>query len=584
VHVNNGYRYASTQPPFLDPVTGEKKYRRIHWGRVVDGGKFIPGDEFWLASPEERARLIFPDGWDLTEISQFTGLRHPGRPCCDNRCTNSLYGHVWLLERIAESTGLRKDLEAVFGGNSELADDILTLAMFPYLTSWTYNRVARWQRDVKTPSSRELTPTAITRLAQAITERHRVELLRLRGARLDKGELCGVDSTSRSTYGKCLAEIRWGKNKERLPLEQTTEVVAYALSSHMPVYYRSFQGNIPDSRTLGVMLADLDHAGFKKVVLITDRGFETLRNLEKHISRGQPMIMCTTTSKKDVAKAIEEMGALADLSADMELDPDEKLYHRQYDVDYQVKGKGSAVATADRLKMNLYLDTVQRARDLMEVSIALGEQRKSLEELVGEEIDLDDYSAMKSGFNFFKVDYDPAARMIKTFEVDDRKVARAKKNCGFFSIMTHKVDFDAMTTLHNYRLRDEQEKCFQQMKDQMVSDRHRSWSEEGKAGRLLILFVGLILSSVVRHVWKSTKMRDLFKSSLEMVDEMRAIRCVEHPHKAMVITPFVGRQLEICEAFGFGIPENCAPIYTSRQTKVKRGRGRPPKKRVELDY
>jgi hypothetical protein len=295
------------------------------------------------------------------------------------------------------------------------------------------------------------------------------------------------------------------------------------------------------------------------------------------------MIMCTKTSQKDVAKAIEEICALADFSVDMELDPDEKLYHKQYDVDYHVKGKVSAVVAADRLKMNLYLDPVQRVRDLVELSIVLGEQRKALEELIGEVVELDDYTAIKGGFSYYKVDYDPATRMVKSFEVNDRKVAKAKKNCGFFSIMTHKVDFDAMTTLHNYRLRDEQEKCFQQMKDQMVSDRNRAWSEEGKTGRLLILFVGLILSSSVRHVWKSTNMHDLFKSSLEMVDEMRAIRCIENPHKAKVITPFVGKQLEICEAFGFGIPENSAPLYASRQAKAKRGRGRPPKARVELD-
>jgi hypothetical protein len=47
------------------------------------------------------------------------------------------------LERIAESAGLRNDLEAVFDGNKELVGDILTLAMFPYLTSWTCNRAAR---------------------------------------------------------------------------------------------------------------------------------------------------------------------------------------------------------------------------------------------------------------------------------------------------------------------------------------------------------------------------------------------------------------------------------------------------------
>ncbi|MCL1919269.1 MAG: hypothetical protein FWG14_13415, partial [Peptococcaceae bacterium] len=74
----------------------------------------------------------------------------------------------------------------------------------------------------------------------------------------------------------------------------------------------------------------------------------------------------------------------------------------------------------------------------------------------------------------------------------------------------------------------------------------------------------------------------LFSSSLEILDEMRPIRMIEHTNRAKTITPFVGAQIDICEAFGFEIPEGCAPAYTSRH-KPARKRGRPPKKTVELD-
>ena len=121
------------------------------------------------------------------------------------------------------------------------------------------------------------------------------------------------------------------------------------------------------------------------------------------------------------------------------------------------------------------------------------------------------------------------------------------------------------------------------MKDQMVSDRQRNWSEEGKTGRLFILFVSLILSSYVRHVWKSTSLHELFPSSLDILDEMRPIRMIEHTNRAKVITPFVGAQVDICEAFGFDIPKGCAPTYTSRQKTVRK-RGRPPKKTIEQDF
>ena len=582
LHVINGYRYASTQPSYVDPSTGKKKYRHIHWGSVDKNLKFIPGAQFYLATPEKRAHLIFPKEWDLSEAAKLTGLREPGRPTYDGDCQNRLYGDTWLLEQIAIKTGIRQDLEAVFSENREIVDDILTLAMFPYLTKFTYNRVARWQRTTKAPSSRELTPTEITRLTQSITERHRMALLRLRAARLGKDELCAVDSTSRSAYGTSLADIRWGKNKEFLPLAQTTEVVVYTLSSHMPVYYRTFPGNMPDSRSIEVILTDLEHTGFKDLVLFTDRGYDSLRNLEKYILRGQSVVMCAKTGQREVIKAIQGLGEFSARPEGMVIDPEAKLYHKQYDLDYAVKSNGQSVKKSDQLKLNLYFDPIRRGSELMELDIALSLQEESLAELLKNGSVLGEDSELKRDYCYYKVSYDPNTREIKSYELKEKNVAKARSLSGFFSIITHRLAFDAMQAFHTYRLRDEQEKYFQQMKDQMGADRQRNWSEEGKTGRLFILFVSLILSSYVRHIWKTSELYDLFSSSLDVVDEMRPIRLVEHTNRAKVITPFVGAQVTICKAFGFAIPEGCAPTYESRQ-KPKRKRGRPPKRVVETD-
>jgi transposase len=427
-----------------------------------------------------------------------------------------------------------------------------------------------------------LTPTEITRLTQSITEQHRMELLKLRAARLGKDELCAVDSTSRAAYGDSLADIRWGRNKEHLPLEQTTEVVVYTLSGHMPVYYRTFPGNMPDSRSLEVILADLGHAGFKNLVLITDRGYETLRNLEKYILHGQSMIMCTKTGQKEVVKAIQGLGEYGARPEGMEIDSDAKIYYKQYDIDYAVESIGSSSKKADRLKLNLYFDPIRRGHELMELDIAISLQKTALCELLKNKTVMDNDAVIKRNYCYYKVTYDSATRVIQSFELDGKKIAKARSFFGFFSIMTHRLDFDTMKTFRTYRLRDEQEKYFQQMKDQMVSDRQRNWSEEGKSGRLFILFVSLILSSYARHVWKNTELHDMFSSSLDIFDEMRSIRCIEHTNRAKILTPFVGAQVDICKAFDFEIPKGYAPTYTSRQ-KPKRKRGRPTKKTVERD-
>lgn len=578
-HRTKGYVYASTQPSIIDSETGQRSTRRIHWGKLEEGDKFIPGERFYSATPQERSQLIFPDGWDISEAEKFSGLRHAGRPACDYQCDNRLYGDIWLLEQVASITGIRQDLNSVFMGNSEFVDDLLTLAIYPYLTGWTFNRVARWQTYSRAPSSRELTPSAITRLTQSITERHRMELLKLRAARVGKDELCAVDSTTRSAYGSSLADIQRGRNKDLLPLEQTTEVVVYGLTNHMPVYYRTFPGNIPDSRTLDVICTDLDHADFKNLILVTDRGYDTLRNLEKYILRGQRMIMCVKVGQKDVCEAIEKLGKFSGRPEGMEADRDAKHYFKMFEFDYEVKGTGSSVKSANRLRLHLFFDSRRRASELFRLDLDLSDQAAALNALLESGEVVEDVATAKKDNSYYTLVWDKAAGKLLSFKRNDNKVVKAERLSGFFSILTHRLDFDSQKTFHSYRLRDEQEKCFQQMKSQLASDRQRNWSEDGKTGRLFILFISLILSSHVRHVWRSTSLHEKFSSSLEVLDAMRPIRCIEHANRAKKITPFVGAQLEICEAFGVKVPDDCAPAYVSRQ-KTKRKRGRPPKKKA----
>jgi hypothetical protein len=324
------------------------------------------------------------------------------------------------------------------------------------------------------------------------------------------------------------------------------------------------------------------HAGFKDLILITDRGYESLRNLEKYILRGQSMIMCVKAGQKDVSKAIKGLGEFGVRPVEMVVDSEAMIYHTQYDIEYAVESTGQAAKMSDRLKLNLYFDPVRRDLDLMELDIALSFQEATLGDLLKNKAILSADTWIKREFCYYKVVYDPVTRVIKSYERNENKISKVRSLSGFFAIMTHGVDYDAITAFRTYRLRDEQEKYFQQMKDQMSSDRQRNWSEEGKTGRLFILFVSLILSSYVRHIWKSTRLHELFHSSLDILDEMRPIRLIEHINKAKVVTPFIGAQVDICETFGLNMQDGCAPTYVSRQKPIRK-RGRPLKKTVIRD-
>lgn len=580
-HKTNGYCYAATQPGAINPATGKKDYHYIHWGKLEDGNRFVPGKAYILASPEERSKLIFPDDWDISAIEELSGRRKPGRPAYNGNDVNRFYGDVWLLEQLAVKLGIRKDLMAVFDGNGEIVNDILTLAYFPIITDYAYRRLPRWQRIVKTPSDCELIPSYVTRLTQNITEQHRKELLELRAARLEEGEILAVDSTSRSAWGDNLADIHWGKNKDHLPLPQTKEVVAYTLTSHMPVYYRTFPGNMPDSRSLPVILADMDHAGFKDVIFVTDRGYESLRNLETYIIKGMPFIACSEVGSGFVLEQIRSFGEFNTRPDDMEVDPVLQVYYKQIDYTYDVKSKGKCIKTG-QLKVNLYLDPVRRSSELVFLDSEIKLQEEEITNRINEQIPCEDDATLKRKLRYFKVQYDQTTRLIKSYALDDKKVSKARMTSGFFAITTMGLTMDAIETYKHYRLRDEQEKYFQQMKSQLHFDKQQNSSEEGKTGRLFILFISLILTSHIRHIWKTTKLNKLFESSLDILDEMRPIRCIEHTNKAKVITPFVGDQVDICEAFDVSIPDGCRPDYRSKRKEQKR-RGRPRKPLTERE-
>ena len=109
----------------------------------------------------------------------------------------------------------------------------------------------------------------------------------------------------------------------------------------------------------------------------------------------------------------------------------------------------------------------------------------------------------------------------------------------------------------------------------------RVCTESSKHGRMFICFVALILASYIRHI-RDTKpeLSKSFPSMSAILEEMQTIRCIEHDGRRKFITPFVGEQLLICDAFGFEVPEGCRPTYISKKSN-KGKRGRPPKPETE---
>lgn len=134
----------------------------------------------------------------------------------------------------------------------------------------------------------------------------------------------------------------------------------YSLTSHMPIYYLELPGNMHDSRTIEMIVTELEHAGFKNVILITDRGYESMKNLEVYIAKNQKVITSVKCGQGEALKAIKDIDLSTGVPEGMAFSKDTNLFYKQFDLDYKVQGNGDHIIEANRLKLNLYFDIHKR--------------------------------------------------------------------------------------------------------------------------------------------------------------------------------------------------------------------------------
>ena len=557
---------------------------------------FHPNSSFLYLPKKEQEKFVFPDDWDLSELKNLAVPQSvPTSEAVLSVETGMIavahsrsYGAVWLLERIGEQLGVREDLMVTFEDNQSIVDDIMTVAMYLFITNYNIDRLEEWQQLEKYPSRSSLNPPAVTALQKSITEQHRIDFLKCRAQRIGNGTVMAVDSTTKTGFGVKLIDLTRGKNKEGLDLPVTVEVVVYSISDHIPVYYKTFAGNTYDARSVDIIMADLKEAGFSNYILLMDRAYPSLKNIDRFIREDIKIVACMKAGVGFSLSRIKSLGHFDYVPEGFVYDADLDLYTRQFDLERSVRREDGSTVKADQLKLNLYFDPVRRSSSLKNLDRSLEKKRCELDQTISRKTTYypsqtqdieDEYGLFELHWKSIKVpieecpDYqeDEHRRGRKRkyvtkytptgYERNDTAMMHEKITAGFRSLVTLGVPFSANEAMVHYSLRAEQEMDNEQWKTLFQCDRERNSSEAAKAGASFIQFVGRIMSCWLRYKWRSNvELRKMFKSSLTIVDEMRRVRCIEYPEQSeMHLTPFIGRQLDICRLLDIAVPQGCSP-------------------------
>lgn len=332
------------------------------------------------------------------------------------------------------------------------------------------------------------------------------------------------------------------------------EVVVYSITEHLPVYYRTFPGNQSDARTIDIIIADLKEVGFPDFILLMDRAYHSLKNIDKFIRDDVKIVACMKAGVRLALTQITSLGIFDFVPTGFTLDEELNLYVAQYDLQRTIKMEDGTEKQANKLKLNLYFDPVRRSRTLMELDKSREDERKELDEIISKKShftynEMIEITEKNELFNlkwknvrvpveecpeYAEDEYKKGRKkkyiskyMFIEHKRDDQALMNMKKTADFRALVTLGVDFNASEAMRHYSLRSEQEIDNEQWKSLFPCDREHNSSEAGKAGASFIQFVGRIMSCTLEHYWRSNlELRKMFKSSLSIIDEMRRIKCV----------------------------------------------------------
>lgn len=458
--------------------------------------------------------------------------------------SRSFYGATYLLDAIGDKLGITDDLKQCF---PDTYRQIMSIAYYLILEDNNpLFRFEKWGGLHKHPYGKDIPSQRSSELFMSITEEAKDKFCRMQGKRRTEKEFWAYDTTTISSYSELLKQVQYGKNKEDDRLPQINLALVFGEKSNLPFYYRKLAGNIPDSKTVKNLIADLDILGFSKVKLIMDRGFYSEENINSLYKEHIKFLMATKTSVSFVRKALDKV--YDDFCTFEHFNEKYEIYSTTLQTDWNYTQerpyKGDTVTAKRRIYVHLYYNIDKAAEDQKNFDRKLMTLKHEL--TVGKRVPEHE--------SFYKKYFNEKTTPVRGTQVTvkEEAVKVAKRYYGFFALITNET-MDSITALELYRNKDVIEKAFGNMKERLNLRRTLVSSEQSLDGKLFVEFIALIYLSYVKKQMQDT---GLFKTyTLQgAFDKLDVIECFEHPGQKLRIGELLEKQKDLYIKLGVEPP------------------------------
>lgn len=539
---------------------GSRTAQRISVGRLHDDGSIGVVKGFLAHFPQYEGMDLYWGENELLSSEEFQNQYEAPTPNPDISWSGEAihYALPWTSLQIANQSGIKEDLETVFG--TDLAKLLLNLAIYKLDTNQSMSLYEDWVVDHWLEESAPVNGRRISEALAVINEQMlekyfalRHQRAKARSKQTNSGLTLSFDSTAISTYSETILDAAYGHAKQNPELKQVNLNMVCDHESGDVLFASTYHGSINDKTEFSYALSRMVSAGFdlSKNVLITDRGYQSIYNTALELKLDLKFIQGIQILEDCVKKAfIRRQSQLNDVARfnDPRLGVNSVSEEELWSVDTN-NGR-----LAHKVKLHLYRDMT-----------------RSIEQIQAFKKEVLDVVDMKNeGKSIDPSVWKRTARYLienkGQWQINLDKFAQDCRFVGCFAIRSN-CDLEATEVLRLYRQRNIIEQGFQQLKHEVDGARLYA-TETTYRGKLFVFILAqAIRMTMLARIKNNVKVRsdensqlqDFLKLPFESLPKLLALIRQEVALKhcstpAFTVKPIPKKKRDILALLGVPLP------------------------------
>lgn len=446
------------------------------------------------------------------------------------------FGNIFLLKFLSNKLGITEILKAIFPENYL---EILALAYYEIMEASALYLFPYWLSEQYLPNQKKLYSTDISKLCEDIgrSQRQRLDFIQKWIENLKPIKGIYYDITSISSYSTNIDFIEWGYNRDNESLPQLNMGVTFCQNHCLPIHYSLYPGSIVDVTTLKNCIKYLKIFGLENISFVMDRGFFSKANVLEMIKNGITFIQPLPFSLKKVKALIRKYKRQLSSSSHAFKYNEEILHYQPALFDFEGYTFDAHIFFNEKCEIEQRHNFLSA---LLELEANL--KNKKFETLK------DAIKFRKSNFPCKYSDYFKWNKTTLQIEKNFKKIRAYLSKMGSFVLLTNQPGMEQVEVLNYYRQKDQIEKIFDIVKNEMDGDRLRAHSQYNTEGRLFIRFIALILYAEIAKTMREKKLFEKY-SVKELLAELRKLKITLIEKNDHFISELSKKQKIIFKAF-----------------------------------